>query len=127
VLGRNAFVGIVAGAMILWMQGISDARPPASVEMACHDAAPGAVTVTFEWKAPDAGVIETRLDLGVGPEFIDGTYQTFGPFRPEVRAHVIGGAVAGLRYRYRVSALHADGPREVAAGSFVAMCPAGMS
>jgi hypothetical protein len=124
MFGRNAFVGIVAGAMVLWMQGIHDARPASSVEMSCHDAAPGVAAVTVEWRAPEPGAIETWLDLAVTPGFIEGTFQSYGPLRPEVRAHVVGGAPIGVRYHYRVNALYADGWRQVASDSFVSACPA---
>jgi hypothetical protein len=79
-------------------------------------------TATLVWPPPDAGAVETWVDLGLTETFAEGAYTSHGPVDAATVEYAVGGLPAGVTYHYRVNARSAEGSDTVAQGSFVAGC-----
>jgi hypothetical protein len=122
MVGRWFYLLVVAIGVIAYVNAPGSDAARTTVEQACASADAASVAVTIDWPAPDDGATALVLDVGIAPEFGEGTFRAHGPFAPEAGAQTLE-LPARLEFHFRLNAQHADEWRTVADGSFETACP----
>lgn len=123
MLGRWFFLAVVAIGLTAIVRAPHKSAG-ATVTQACSETTPGAVKVTFEWKAPPAGTQQAWLDLSLAPGFLPAVTNRNGPLPPSQLSYTVDALPEGVNVYYRVNTLSASGWTPVASGSFEPRCAA---
>ena len=123
MLGRWFFLAVVAIGLAAIVHA-PHTSAGATITQSCSEGTPGAVRVTFGWKAPRPGTGQVWLDLSLAPGFLPAVTNGNGPLPPSQLAYTAEALPQGVKVYYRVNALSAAGWAVIASGSFEARCSA---
>ena len=123
MLGRWFFLAVVAIGLAAIVRAPHNGAE-ATITQACSESRPGAVQVTFAWKAPPAGTQQAWLDLSLAPGFLPAVTNGNGPLPPSQLSFTVPALPAGVKVYYRVNTLSAAGWTPIASGSFEPHCAA---
>jgi hypothetical protein len=104
------------------MNGPGSGSAAADVAQTCNGATPGNAIVRLTWQPPGENAIESWVELSLTEDFLEGTFQVYGPIAPARAEFTLGSAPLGVTFHYRVKTKTPGGWDDTATGDFIVDC-----